>query len=97
MTAFPKPGLKKKHSRDGAGKAHLDWVASQGCMICGSPACVHHIRINGEPRDDYRTIPLCWYHHQGAEGIHHLGKSEFRKRYGHELDMLGKLNQKKSA
>ena len=88
---FPKPGAKKKTSRKAAEKAHLGLVASLGCVICGRTACVHHIRINGEPRDDFKTIPLCYYHHQGPEGIHHLGKHEFRKRFGHELDMLERV------
>ncbi len=91
-----KPGAKKKSGRKSAAKAHLNWVASQGCIICGSVACVHHIRIMGEPRDDFKTIPLCHYHHQGSEGLHHLGKAEWRKRYGHELDYLKQLEKRKN-
>jgi hypothetical protein len=88
---FAKPGKTKKKSRSISEKDHLNWVASQGCIICGSEACVHHIRIMGEPRDDFKSIPLCWHHHQGPEGIHTLGKYAWRKTYGHELDMLKKL------
>ena len=84
------PHKKKKPKKD---KAHLNWVASQGCMIpsCSESPCVHHIRILGEPRDDMRTIPLCWNHHQGPEGIHFLGKHVWREKYGHELNMLNEL------
>lgn len=85
---------KKKPPKD---KAHLNWVASQSCMIPGCPnrPAVHHIRILGEPRDDRKTIPLCWNHHQGPEGLHFLGKHVFRERYGHELNMLDELMKRK--
>ncbi len=79
-----------------AEKDHLNWVASQGCMICGCPACVHHIREFGEPRNHYKTIPLCYLHHQGESGIHTKGKKEWRKEFGHELGMLEKLMPRKS-
>jgi len=92
---FEKPGKPVKHSKTKKEKAHLNLVASHGCMICGKRANVHHIRISGEPRDHRKTIPLCYDHHQGSEGIHFLGKKEWRKRYGHEFDMLNELNKRK--
>lgn len=89
---FPKPDKhkKKKPPKD---KPHMNWVASQGCMIpgCSNSPNVHHIRILGEPRDDRRTIPLCYFHHQGDEGVHFLGKHVWREKFGHELDMLNEL------
>jgi len=90
-----KPGPHKK-SKTKTDKAHLNWVASQGCMICGNNPNLHHIRILGEPRDDLKTIPLCYEHHQGPEGIHFLGKHAWRKKYGHELDMLKELMERLS-
>ncbi len=95
---FPKLGKKKKPPKDTPETiAHKNWVASQPCMIPGCPgrSNVHHIRINGEPRDHFKTIPLCWNHHQGPEGIHGLGKYTWRKINGHELDMLDKLMKRK--
>lgn len=94
MIKKPGPAKKKKPPKD---KAHLSWVASQGCMIpgCLNQPCVHHIRECGEERDDRRTIPLCWYHHQGPEGFHFMGKKVWVKKYGRELDMLKKLMEKK--
>ncbi len=83
-----KPGPKKKKVKTQLERNHLDWVASQGCCICGNLANVHHIREAGEPRNDFKTIPLCYDHHQGANGIHHLGKTEWRKRFGHEIYFL---------
>jgi hypothetical protein len=87
-----KPGPKPKKSKSKAEKDHLNLVASLPCMVCNiHPVNVHHIRESGEPRDHYKTIPLCPDHHQGYLGIHYLGKKEFYKRFGHEMDMLEKL------
>ncbi|MFL5238229.1 MAG: ERF family protein [Rhizomicrobium sp.] len=51
-------------------KAHLKFVASQPCLICGrSPADAHHLRFT-QPRamglkvSDEFTVPLCRVHHQ---------------------------------
>jgi len=83
-----KPGRKPKPGKTQAEKAHLDRVASLGCIICGAPACIHHVRQNASKRDHMRVIPLCHYHHQGQEGLHHLGRAEWVKRYGKEIDLL---------
>lgn len=90
-----KPGLAKK-SKPAKDKAHLNWVASQGCMIpgCSEPPQVHHIREFGEPRDDRRSIPLCYNHHQGECGIH-TNKKLWREKYGDELAMLKTLMERK--
>ncbi len=91
---FQKPGKKPKKGKSKAERDHLNWVASQPCSIegCLNPVNVHHIRESGEPRNHFKTIPLCYDHHQGKNGSHFLGKDEFRKRFGHELDMLKKLH-----
>lgn len=52
------------------------------------------IRITGEPRDHFRVIPLCYLHHQGECGIHEKGKKEWRKIYGHELELLKIVKEK---
>jgi hypothetical protein len=52
------------------GKAHLKFVASQPCLVCGrQPSDPHHLRF-GQPRalglkvsDEY-TVPLCRGHHR---------------------------------
>ena len=96
--AHPKPGKRKKVPKDTPETiAHKNWVASQLCMIprCLDRSSVHHIRINGEPKDHFKTIPLCHEHHQGDTGIHGMGKHAWRKIYGHELDMLEELMRKK--
>ena len=57
-------------------KAHLKFVASQPCLICGrSPADAHHLRFT-QPRamglkvSDEFTVPLCRTHHRD---IHSFG------------------------
>lgn len=95
MLKFPKQGPKPKKSKTKAEKEHLNLVASHPCMVCGiRPVQVHHIRLLGEPRNHYSTIPLCYLHHLGEYGIHTKGKKEWRKLYGHEKDMLKKLMDK---
>jgi hypothetical protein len=51
-------------------KAHLKFVASQPCLVCGrSPADAHHLRFT-QPRamglkvSDEFTVPLCRVHHR---------------------------------
>jgi hypothetical protein len=51
-------------------KAHLRYVASQPCLVCGrSPADAHHLRFT-QPRamarkvSDEFTVPLCRAHHR---------------------------------
>lgn len=90
-----KPGPKKKSTKTKAEHKHLNLVASHGCMVCDSPVvCVHHIRESGEPRNHYKTIPLCYLHHQGAEGVHMLGKKEWSIRFGGEIGHLTALMER---
>jgi hypothetical protein len=50
-------------------KAHLKFVASQPCLVCGrSPADAHHLRFTqpramGRKVSDEFTVPLCRTHH----------------------------------
>jgi hypothetical protein len=55
-------------------KAHLRFVASQPCLVCGrSPADAHHLRFT-QPRamglkvSDEFTVPLCRVHHRDNHG-----------------------------
>jgi len=51
-------------------KAHLKFVASQPCLVCGrSPADAHHLRFTqaramGRKVSDEFTVPLCRSHHR---------------------------------
>jgi hypothetical protein len=59
------------------GAEHMARIASMPCICCEllsmeqlSRTCVHHIREDREPRNDYLTIPLCSECHQAERGIH---------------------------
>ena len=41
----------------------------------------------------FDTIPLCSGHHRTNKISVHLGKKEFEKRYGTELEILEKVNR----
>lgn len=74
-----------------AEREYMSKIASLGCIICGSPAEVHHVRNNtgmGVRPSHFDTIPLCPNHHRGAEGIHTIGKKTWQKKYGYEVDMI---------
>jgi hypothetical protein len=51
-------------------KAHLIFVASHPCLVCGrSPADAHHLRYTqpramGRKASDEFTVPLCRTHHR---------------------------------
>lgn len=76
-----------------AGKRWMGRVAQLPCAICcASPVSVHHIREGqgaSQRAQDTLTVPLCPEHHQGASGIHGLGRKGFYARYKRdELDLL---------
>lgn len=77
--------------------AHLERVASNGCVLCHqlglgySPAEAHHIGDSAE-RNDFLTIGLCPEHHRGTTGFHGLGEREFNRRYKtSEINLLAKV------
>jgi hypothetical protein len=77
-----------------AEKSHLAAIASLPCAICGArPVSVHHIRRFGEKRDNWKTSPLCYLHHQGTEGIHHLGKKEWERRFITQEELINRTNE----
>ncbi len=62
-------------------KAALEYMAqikSMRCICCElldrkqeSPSDCHHIRANGQARNDWLTLPLCHDDcHQGPSGVH---------------------------
>lgn len=72
-------------------------VSELSCAACGAyEVTVHHCRINtgmGVRPSHYDTIPLCHHHHQGAEGIHTIGKKTWEAKYGSQQDMLEKTKE----
>lgn len=74
-------------------REHMGLVAAIGCIVCRSPACIHHIRDGiglGMRASHFETIPLCHHHHQGVEGIHTLGTKIWQGKYGSERELLKK-------
>lgn len=78
-----------------AERAHLSKVADLGCILCYGLAEIHHIKDgHGSTRaNHYETIPLCYHHHRGEEGFHHLGKRRWEAKYGKQRDHLARVNE----
>jgi hypothetical protein len=64
------PTLRIPKTRRRRDKAHLQYVASKPCLVCGRAPCdAHHLRF-AEPRalgrkvSDEFTVPLCRTHHR---------------------------------
>ena len=61
-------------------------IAELGCSLCrhqgneGTPAELHHIRRAGI-RSKSPVIPLCPFHHRGANTSIHTGRKWFEKEY----------------
>ncbi len=71
-----------------AGKAHMAQVAQLRCVCCGAwPVSVHHCRSNGQLKDDFKTIPLCYTDHQGERG-YHTDKAAWEGRHGLDTGFL---------
>lgn len=74
-----------------AERDHMGRVASLGCIICGAPATVHHCgTYMGGGRNHMKTIPLCWRHHLGPEGIDgkQMAKRKWEELYGTEEQLM---------
>jgi hypothetical protein len=69
-TKIEKSELSISEPRRHRDKAHLKFVASQPCLVCGrSPADAHHLRFAqlramGRKVSDEFTVPLCRTHHR---------------------------------
>jgi hypothetical protein len=70
------------------------WVAEHGCLVCGGPAEVHHVRGYADRpgqvlKDDWLVTPLCPGHHRIGVGnsasVEGLGHQGFYRQYGYDL------------
>lgn len=82
-----------------AEREHLDAVASMGCIICGAPACIHHLRRNpttgahlgmSQRGSNFHVLPLCPGHHTGQNG-YHASPRAWEELYGSEIDLWKKV------
>ncbi len=95
MNLMNKPplGLKPPKIKNGtaAGRAHMARVAGLNCVICHSfPVEVHHCisdRYSQRKASDLETIPLCFDHHRGVNGIH-TDKAAWEARHGKDHSYL---------
>ena len=78
--------------------ARFSMLSDMGCVICQQPPQIHHCKGYvfgcgmGQKADDAFTIPLCYSHHVGAEGIHR-GVPSWEKKHGTQLGWLRLVNQ----
>jgi hypothetical protein len=77
-----------------AAKRWMSRVAELGCLVCDSPANIHHIRTE-RIKSDFLVIPLCREHHQGDFSIH-MSKEQFTNIYGSELHLLAETIERLS-
>lgn len=101
----PKPGkkprqrMRTKRRRVTAEKldpGHMAQVAQLACVVCGArPVEVHHCisdRYSQAKAPDTETIPLCWNHHMGPDGIHSR-KKWWVEQFGKDTDYLPIVEQ----
>lgn len=86
-----KPPLGLKAGKPRKSSDHMARVAQLACVICGArPVEVHHVisgRYGQRKASDLDTIPLCYNHHRGAEGIH-TSKRAWEAAHGLDTDYL---------
>ena len=93
LTGRPALGQKAPKPIRGtdAAKAHMARVAALPCVLCGSkPVEVHHCisgRYGSRKVSDFDTIPLCYDHHRGVNGIH-TDKGLWEALHGPDTDYL---------
>ena len=93
--------LAKKPNKET--KEHYKKLVEFGCVVCKreygvySTPCIHHITGGGMGRKSNsltHTLPLCHEHHQGSEGIHHLGNKVWEEKYGSQEELLQYIKEK---
>ena len=66
-------------------------VGELPCVICGAQPVERHHCISGRfsqrKASDFDTIPLCFNHHRGPEGIH-TNKAAWEAEYSPDTDYL---------
>jgi len=63
----PRPNAEEKRYRE--------HIRSIPCLVCGEQSTPHHIISDGYKKlskNHWMLVPLCYDHHQGQDGYHHL-------------------------
>jgi hypothetical protein len=89
----PKAGAKP----DAAEDAHIRWVRTLPCLVCGAQASAHHVtgyadRMGRIARSHKLVTPLCPRHHQAVyddasdpQSVERLNHRGFFERHGIDL------------
>lgn len=79
-------------------RVHMQSLVDLGCIIanseCSGRITIHHCFTGmGRRKNHLFTIPLCWPHHLGPEGIDgkRMGKRVWESKYGTEEALLEKV------
>lgn len=71
----------------------LAWLHGQVCLVSGRwPVTAHHVRENGSPKNDRRTLALIPLYHliqadpKQTESIEALGKIKWQARHGVDIE-----------
>lgn len=77
-------------------KERFSKLSSLGCIICKSPAEIHHLTGAGMGMKSShdRTIPLCHRHHRtGGYGVAvHAGQAVWEEKFGTQEELLVTTN-----
>jgi hypothetical protein len=64
-------------------------IRYMGCIICEGIPAIHHCETGAGGRKDHdKVLGLCYYHHQGVEGIHTIGREAWQEKYGTEQELM---------
>ena len=90
---FNRAPLGLKQPRQMKDRGHMARVAELPCVCCGArPVEVHHCisgRYGQRKASDRETIPLCFAHHRGPEGIHTSEGVKIARKWLHEMHRIG--------
>ena len=98
LLSHQRPKKYRPRQRTRAEREHHDAVAALGCLICQSPAEIHHLRVNpetgrhmglGERASHFHVIPLCpGCHRLGGYGVaYHAAPRHWQEIHGSEIDL----------
>jgi hypothetical protein len=87
--------LGQKPEKARRNRSRLADIAELPCVICGAYGVqVHHCisgRYGQRKAPDSKTIPLCWNHHLGPDGIH-TNKAAWEALHGPDTGFLARVD-----